>query len=60
MDDGVEPMGHPVDHVCQPDPLDRFVDLIVGGIGSGEGDVVPYGAGEQERLLGNDTELTPQ
>ena len=33
------------------------LDLGIGGVGSGVGDVVPDGAGEQERLLGHEPQL---
>ena len=58
--DGVETVGHALDDVGQAHPVDRLVDLLVGGLGSCEGDVVADGAREQERLLGNHAELAAQ
>jgi hypothetical protein len=60
VDHGVQSVGHAVDHVPEPHRADRLEDLLVGGLGSGEGDVVPDGAGEQEGLLGHHAELTAQ
>ncbi len=57
VDDGVEPVRHPFDDLGQPDLADRFPDLVIGGIGTGEGDVVAEGPGEEERLLRHDPEL---
>ena len=58
--DGVEPVGQPVDELGEPDGVDRLVDLGVGRVGPGEGDVVADRAGEEERLLGHDAELAAQ
>ncbi len=44
----------------EPDRGDGLVDLVVGRVGSGEGDVVADRPGEEERLLGDDAELAPQ
>jgi hypothetical protein len=52
VDDRVEPSGSRSTSSDEADRPDRLVHLVVGGVGSGEGDVVADGAGEQERLLG--------
>ena len=54
------PSGSRVDELGEPDALHRLVDLVVGGVGPGEGDVVAHGAREQERLLRDDAELAAQ
>ncbi len=54
------PFGHPFDELGEPDRAHGLVHLLVGGLRSGEGDVVPDGPGEEERLLGDDAELAPQ
>ena len=56
----VEALGEPVDEVGEPDAVHGLRDLVVGGVGAGEGDVVADGAGEQERLLRDDAELAAQ
>ena len=57
MDDGVDTLGQPFDQLAQAHRLDGLVDLGVGGRGPGEGQVVPDGAREEERLLGHHAEL---
>ena len=51
----------PVDQLGQPDLVGppRPTSSSVAP-GPGEGDVVPDGPGEEERLLGHDAELAPQ
>ena len=56
----VEALGQPVDELGEADAVHRLHDLVVGGVGPGEGDVVAHGAREQERLLRHDAELAAQ
>ena len=58
--DRVEAVGHPLDDIAQADGVDRLPDLVVGGVGVGEGDVVAKAAGEQERLLRHHAQLAAQ
>ena len=60
VDRGVEAVGEPVHQLAQPDLVDGVPDLVVGGAGPGERDVVPDGPGEEEGLLGHDAELRAQ
>ena len=60
MDDGVDPVGHPLDQLGEPHRAHGLLDLVVGGLGPGEGDVVADGPGEEERLLGDHAELAAQ
>jgi hypothetical protein len=57
VDHGVDAGGHAGDHVGQPHLVHGLVDLLVGGRGPGEGDVVPDGPGEEEGFLGHHAEL---
>jgi hypothetical protein len=57
VDHGGEALGHALDHIGEPHPVHRLVDLFVGRGRPGEGDVVPDGPGEQEGLLGHHPEL---
>ena len=60
MHQGVETIGQPVHQVGQANGVYGFVYLRCAGTGFGEGDVVPDGAGEQERFLRHDAQLTAQ
>ena len=48
---GVEPVGEAVDPVFELEPSNGVLQLVVGGVGFGETQVVGDRVGEQERLL---------
>ena len=56
MDRRVEP-AQPIDDIVDTNRSEGGEEFVGVGVGAGEGDVVPHDAGEQERLLGHDTEL---
>ena len=57
---GVVAVRHPLDQLMRAHGARRAGDLVVGGAGTPEGDVVPDGAREQEPFLRDDPELRPQ
>ena len=56
----VEPFGQALDEVAEADDLGRLHDVLVAGVGPGEGDVVAQRAVEEEGFLGDDAELAAQ
>jgi len=60
VDDRVEPVRHPFDDVGETDRTHRLPHLPVAGVRAGKGDVVAQRAGEQERLLRDNTKLAAQ
>ena len=60
MDDRVDAVGQSLDEVAQAHHVDRLLDLLVRDAGAAEGEVGANRAREEERLLGNDTQLGAQ
>jgi hypothetical protein len=56
-DDRVVPGGQPLDEVVRLRRPGCLLDLLVGGVGASEGEVLADGRGEQERILGDDADL---
>src|ERR1035437_4912217 len=55
VDNGVDTVRYPLDHLLEPDGSYCLVDLVVTGVGTGEGDVLSDRPCKQEWLLGYDT-----
>ena len=54
------PSGRLGDHLVEPRPPRRLLDLRLGGVEPAVGDVLADGAGEEEDILLDDADLPPQ
>src|SRR5690606_36949070 len=59
-DDGVEPVGQLLDDAVELGAACCLPDLLLRGVEPAEGDVLPDGAAEQEDILLDDADLSPQ
>ena len=60
VDHGGDPVGQAVDQLAKAHSVDGILDLGIGGLGPGIGEVVPDGSGKEEGLLGHDAELAAE